>query len=139
MPHCWPVSLLTGGYLQVFAEYTDRTRLLHLMWEMFGPTFPCVEKARFGSQVDGGKWSASRRAHMVHHTLTDTVVLISVHDMQPHVDADLYLSGTTSAWLEGQGQLRQRPWHNACARAHAARLALCIRLALSNQCNSVCL
>ncbi len=26
------------------------------MWELLGPTFPCIERERFGSVYDGGKW-----------------------------------------------------------------------------------
>lgn len=25
-------------------------------WDLFGPTFPCAEKERFGEWADGGKW-----------------------------------------------------------------------------------
>ncbi len=28
-------------------------------WDLFGPTFPCAEKERFGEWADGGKWCAA--------------------------------------------------------------------------------
>ena len=48
--------------------------MLRIMWEYFIETYPCIEQARFGQRLDGGKWYAAPCADLEHTGLNSPMM-----------------------------------------------------------------